>query len=67
MSDNEELVRKNIELSPGEMREERIRLVLKDKVKKAVVVGMPKPIKSLTVTVREKRKSKKAIGPTRRT
>jgi len=63
MSNNEELARKNIELSPGETREERIRLAFKGKGKKVIVVGIPKPSKSLTVTVREKRTSKKTVRP----
>jgi beta-glucosidase len=61
MSNNEELVGKNIELSPDETREERIRLALKGKGKKAIVVGIPKPSKNLIVTVRKKRTYKKQL------
>ncbi|MCS7138761.1 MAG: glycoside hydrolase family 3 C-terminal domain-containing protein, partial [Crenarchaeota archaeon] len=54
LSDNEEIARKNLELSPGEVREERIRLVLKGKGRKKIVVKLPESSKYLIMNVRER-------------
>jgi len=52
LSDNEEIVHKALELSPGEVREEKIRLVLKGEGKKNIAIGVPKPVKYLTISIR---------------
>ncbi|MGQ9596722.1 MAG: fibronectin type III-like domain-contianing protein [Thermoproteota archaeon] len=51
---NEEMARKSIDISPGEMREAKIRAVLRGKGRKEIVIGLPKPTKSLTITVHGK-------------
>jgi len=56
LSENEEIARRNIELSPGETREEKIRAILEKEGRKEIVVGTPKPSKSLKITVRGRRK-----------
>ncbi|MEM2611917.1 MAG: glycoside hydrolase family 3 N-terminal domain-containing protein [Thermoproteota archaeon] len=53
LSDNEEITQKKLELSPGETREDRIKLVLKEKGRKKIVVGTPKPSKYLIVNVKK--------------
>jgi len=59
LTDNEEVARRSVELFPGETRDAKIRMVLRGKGRKAIAVGIPKPGKRLTVTMRGKRKAKK--------
>jgi len=59
LTDNEEIAYRSVELSPGETRDAKIRLVIRGEGRKEMAVGIPKPSKRLVIRVRGKRKAGK--------
>ncbi len=52
LTGDEEIARKSIGLFPGETRKAEVRMLLREKGRRKIVIGLPKPSKRLTIMVR---------------